>query len=50
MFNSQISRTIAAVACTVVFSATCVLGAVAPAQAGFASGVTAPLSAARVTA
>ena len=34
MFKSDIIRTVSAIACTVVMSATCVLGAVGPAQAG----------------
>ena len=34
MFNTNIARRFAAVLCTAVMSATCVLGAVAPAQAG----------------
>ncbi|MFL0414505.1 hypothetical protein [uncultured Sphingomonas sp.] len=33
---AQIGRTLAAIACTVVFSATMVLGAVGPAQTGSA--------------
>ena len=36
MINSDIGRTLAAIACTIVFSATCVLSAVGPAQAGAA--------------
>ena len=34
MFKSDIGRTIAAIACTILFSTTCVLSAVGPAQAG----------------
>ena len=34
MFKSEIGRTVAAIACTILFSTTCVLSAVAPAQAG----------------
>jgi hypothetical protein len=34
MFNSDIGRKLAALACTIVFSATCVLSAVLPAQSG----------------
>ena len=34
MFKSEIIRTVSAVACTLVMSATCLLGAVGPAQAG----------------
>ena len=34
MFNTDLARRFAAVLCTVVMSATCVLGAVGPAQAG----------------
>jgi hypothetical protein len=34
MFKSEIGRTLAAIACTLVLSATCVAGAVAPATAG----------------
>ena len=33
MFNTDLARRFAAVLCTVVMSATCVLGAVGPAQA-----------------
>jgi|GEM_PF-1586543 len=40
MFNSDIGRTIAAIACTIVFSATCVLGAVGPAGVGGAPAAT----------
>ena len=36
MFKSDIGRTVATIACTIVFSATCVLSAVGPAQAGAA--------------
>ncbi len=32
MFNSDFGRTVAAIACSIVLSATCVLGAVAPAH------------------
>ena len=34
MFKSDLGRTLAAIACTLVFSATFVAGAVAPAAAG----------------
>jgi len=34
MFQSDIARKLAAVVCTVLFSATCVMGAVGPATAG----------------
>ncbi|NIJ29927.1 hypothetical protein FHT00_001874 [Sphingomonas insulae] len=34
MFNSDIGRKLAAIVCTVVFSATCVVGAVGPATGG----------------
>ena len=34
MVNSDIARTFAAIVCTIVLSATCVLGAVAPAHTG----------------
>jgi hypothetical protein len=34
MFKSDFTRTVAAVICTVVMSTTCILGAVAPANAG----------------
>ncbi|WP_267395998.1 MULTISPECIES: hypothetical protein [unclassified Sphingomonas] len=34
MFKSDLGRTVAAIACTLVFSATCVAGAVGPATAG----------------
>ncbi|MGR6328186.1 hypothetical protein ACU5AX_03885 [Sphingomonas sp. XXL09] len=46
MFKSDIGRTIAAIACTIVFSATCVAGAVGPAATHHAATV----SAARQTA
>ncbi len=46
MFKSDIGRTIAAIACTIVFSATCVAGAVGPAATHNAATV----SAARQTA
>jgi|CoawatStandDraft_6_1074263.scaffolds.fasta_scaffold401062_1 hypothetical protein len=36
MINSDIGRTLTAIVCTLVFSATCVLSAVGPAQAGAA--------------
>ena len=48
MFKSDIGRTVATVACTIVFSATCVLSAVGPAQAG--SGKSAVALTARLTA
>lgn len=32
--SSELRRTVAAIACTIVLSATCVLSAVAPAEAG----------------
>ncbi|MDE0877345.1 MAG: hypothetical protein OSB00_01590 [Sphingomonas bacterium] len=34
MGNSNFGRTLATILCTIVFSATCVLSAVGPAQAG----------------
>jgi hypothetical protein len=34
MFKSDIVRTVSAIACTLVMSATCLIGAVGPAQAG----------------
>jgi hypothetical protein len=34
MFKSDIGRTVAAIVCTILFSTTCVLSAVGPAQAG----------------
>ena len=37
MTRNDLGRTIAAIACTIVMSATCVLGAVGPAQAGGAT-------------
>ncbi len=37
MFKSDFRRTLAAIACTILFSTTCVLSAVAPAQAGAAT-------------
>lgn len=37
MFNSEIGRKLAAIVCTVLFSATCVAGAVGPATAGGAT-------------
>jgi len=46
MFKSDIVRTVSAIACTLVMSATCVLGAVGPAQAGASKApvaATAPL-------
>ena len=49
MFNTQLGRTLAAIACTIVFSATAVLSAVGPAQAGSVPGA-APVTAARVIA
>jgi len=48
MFKTDIVRTVAAIACTVVMSATCVLGAVGPAQPGAAQAAVA--TAARVVA
>ncbi len=47
MFNSEIGRKLAAIVCTVLFSATCVAGAVGPATGG---GQTAIVKAARLTA
>jgi hypothetical protein len=47
MFKSDLARTVTAIACTVVFSATAVLAAVGPATQPNASGVAA---AARLTA
>ena len=34
MFNTDLARRFAAIVCTVVMSATCIIGAVGPAQAG----------------
>ncbi len=34
MFNTDLARRFAAILCTVVMSATCIVGAVGPAQAG----------------
>lgn len=48
MFKTDIGRTIAAVACTIVMSTACVLGAVAPAQPG--TGKVAVATAARLVA
>jgi len=48
MIKSDTGRTLAAIACTIVFSATCVLSAVGPAQAGGAKSAVA--MAARLTA
>ena len=39
MFNATIARTVAATLCTIVVSATCVLGAVGPAIANNAAPV-----------
>ena len=53
MFKTDFARTLAAMACTVVMSATCVLGAVGPAQAGAGAkvgGVAAVAHAARLIA
>lgn len=36
MFNTEITRRFTAMVCTIVMSATCVIGAVGPAHAGFA--------------
>ena len=47
MFKSDLFRTIATVACTIVFSATTVIAAVGPAHMGGAKAV---VSAARLTA
>ena len=47
MFKSDIGRTLAAIACTIVFSATCVAGAIGPATGQGAATVA---SAARLTA
>jgi hypothetical protein len=44
--NSEIGRKLAAIVCTIVFSATCVVGAVGPATAGSQAVV----SAARLSA
>ena len=41
MFKSEIARKLAAIACTVLFSATCVAGAVGPATGGSQSVTTA---------
>lgn len=46
MFNSEIGRTLTAIVCTVLFSATCVAGAVGPATGGSQTVV----KAARLTA
>jgi len=40
MFNTEIGRKLAAIVCTVLFSATCVAGAVGPATAHQQTGVT----------
>ena len=45
MFNSEISRKLAAIVCTVLFSATCVAGAVGPAAGGGQAVTTARLTA-----
>ena len=37
MFKIDLARTVAVIACTIVMSATCVIGAVGPAQAGSAA-------------
>ncbi len=47
MFNSEIGRKLAAIVCTVLFSATCVAGAVGPATG---TSHTAVVKAARLTA
>ena len=39
MFNTTIARTVVAALCTIVFSTTCVLGAVGPATATTAAPV-----------
>ena len=41
MTKSDLGRTLAAIACTIVMSATCLVGAVGPAAAGSASSTTA---------
>ena len=46
MTKNDFTRTLAALVCTVVMSATCVFGAVAPAQAGTEK----PVAAARLVA
>ena len=38
MFNTDFARRFAAILCTVVMSATCVIGAVGPAHAGLTGG------------
>ena len=40
MTKTDLGRTLAAIACTLVMSATCVIGAVGPAQAGGAATTT----------
>ncbi len=40
MFNSDTSRKLAAIVCTVLFSATCVAGAVGPAAASHSVATT----------
>jgi len=45
MFNSEISRKLVAIVCTVLFSATCVAGAVGPATGGGQAVTTARLTA-----
>ncbi|NYD90772.1 hypothetical protein [Sphingomonas melonis] len=45
MFNSEIGRKLAAVVCTVLFSAACVAGAVGPATGGGETVTTARLTA-----
>ena len=47
MFNSEIGRKLAAIVCTILFSATCVAGAVGPATGG---SQTAIVTASRLTA
>ncbi|USU06054.1 hypothetical protein NF700_04405 [Sphingomonadaceae bacterium OTU29MARTA1] len=47
MFNSEIGRKLATLVCTILFSATCVAGAVGPATGG---SQTATVKAARLTA
>ncbi|HEX8384254.1 MAG TPA: hypothetical protein VF592_12860 [Sphingomonas sp.] len=39
MFNTDFARRFAAVLCTVLMSATCIIGAVGPAQADFGAGI-----------
>lgn len=40
MFNTDFARTVAAALCTIVLSATCVLGAVGPATSASVAGMT----------